>query len=83
MYTSPGIEPVIGRCENLRVELLAFFERVGAPVSDEMREFVETAAPRNTSAHGDWRGYYDAELADLVAERDATVIERFGYLFAE
>jgi hypothetical protein len=79
MYTSPGIEPAIGRCENLRTDLLAFFARVGAPVSGELREFVETAAPRNTSAHGDWRDYYDRELADLVAERDASVVEQFGY----
>ncbi|HSC09596.1 MAG TPA: hypothetical protein VLC97_01365 [Rhodanobacteraceae bacterium] len=82
MYTSPGIEPAIGRCESLRAEFLAFLERVAAPVSAELREFVETAAPRNTSAHGDWREYYDRELADFVAERDATVIERFGYEFA-
>jgi len=79
MYTSPGVEPAIGRCENLRADLLAFFARVGAPVSGELREFVETAAPRNTSAHGDWRDYYDRELADLVAERDASVAEQFGY----
>jgi len=79
MYTSTGIEPVIGRCENLRAELLAFFECVGAPVSDEMRDFVDTAAPRNTSAHGDWRDYYDGELAELVGERDASVVEQFGY----
>ena len=82
MYTSPGIEPAIGRCESLRAEFLAFLERVAAPVPAELREFVETAAPRNTSAHGDWREYYDRELADFVAERDATVIERFGYEFA-
>jgi len=79
MYTSPGIEPAIGRCENLRADLLAFFARVGVPVCGELREFVETAAPRNTSAHGDWRDYYDRELADLVAERDASVVEQFGY----
>jgi len=83
MYTSPGIEPVIGRCENLRAELLAFLERVGAPVSGELREFVETATPRNTSAHGDWHDYYDRDLADLVGERDASVVERFGYRFGK
>lgn len=81
MYAAPGIDPVIGRCESLRSDLLAFFERVGAPVSKELREFVDAAPARNTSAHGDWRGYYDRELADLVAERDAGVIERFGYRF--
>jgi len=83
MYTSAGIEPVIGRCENLRPDFLAFLERVGAPVSVELRDFIETAAPRNTSAHGDWREYYDQDLADFVGERDTSVIERFGYRFAK
>ena len=82
MYTAPGIEPVIGRCESLRPDLLAFFERSGVPVSTELREFVQAAPPRNTSAHGDWRGYYDRELADLIAAHDADVVERFGYRFA-
>jgi hypothetical protein len=75
--------PEIGRCENLRADLLAFFERHAIPVSAELRAFVQTAAPRNASAHGDWRDYYDRALADLVAERDAGVIERFDYQFAK
>ena len=82
MYTAPGIEPVIGRCENLRADFLAFLERVGASISAELREFVLNASPRNTSQHGDWHGYYDQELAQLVAARDASVIERFRYTFA-
>jgi hypothetical protein len=79
MYTDAGIEPVIGRCESLRTDFLGFLERVGAPVSDESRDFVLNASPRNVSQHGDWRDYYDRELAELVGERDASVIERFGY----
>ena len=82
MYTATGFEPVIGRCENLRTDLLAFLERVGAPISTELRAFVRDASPRNTSQHGDWRDYYDRELADLVGARDASVIERFSYRFA-
>jgi hypothetical protein len=81
MYTTPGVEPVIGRCENLRMDFLAFLERVGAPISAELRAFVLDASPRNTSQHGDWRDYYDRELADLVAERDASIAERFDYCF--
>ena len=84
MYTrsGPGPEPEIGRCENLRADLLAFLERIGAPTSADLREFVLDASPRNTSQHGDWRDYYDRDLADLVEERDATLIKRFGYAFA-
>jgi hypothetical protein len=82
MYVVDGIAPEVGRCENLRGDLMAFFERHAIPVSTQMRAFVQTAAPRNASAHGDWRSYYDRELADLVAERDTSVIEDFEYQFA-
>lgn len=82
MYAAPGLEPVVGTCENLRADLLAFLETRGVEVSADLREFVRTAAPRNTSTHGDWRDYYDRELADLVAARDAEVVERFAYRFA-
>ena len=82
MYTAPGIEPVIGRCENLRRDLLDFLGRAAAPVSDELREFVLDAPPRNASRHGDWRDYYDRELAELVAQKDAVIVDRFGYRFA-
>jgi len=81
MYTAPEAEPEIGRCEKLRDDLLEFFERHDVGITPELRDFVQGAPPRNASVHGDWRGYYDRELADLVSERDASVIERFGYAF--
>jgi len=82
MYTGGVGEPWIGRCETLRADFLRFLEHVGAPVGAELRDFIDNAAPRNTSRHGDWRSYYDRELVELVAQRDASVIERFGYRFA-
>jgi hypothetical protein len=81
MYTGAASEPFIGRCETLRTDFLGFLERSGVQASAELREFVQTANPRNTSQHGDWRGYYDQALADAVAKHDATVIERFNYAF--
>lgn len=83
MYTAPGIDPVIGRCENLRPDFLDFLGRAGAPVSRGLRDFVLNAPPRNASRHSDWRDYYGRELADLVAARDASVIDRFDYRFAK
>jgi hypothetical protein len=83
MHAAPGLDPVVGTCENLRADLLGFFERYGIDTPAALREFVQSAPPRNASSHGDWRGYYDRELADLVAMRDASVIERFGYRFAK
>ncbi len=83
MYTGVANEPFVGRCETLRADFLGFIERSGVEASADLREFVQTASPRNASQHGDWRGYYDRQLADAVAEHDASVIERFNYAFAE
>jgi hypothetical protein len=81
MYTGTAIEPYVGKCETLRADFLGFLERVGAAATPGVCEFVQSASPRNTSNHGDWRNYYDRDLARLVAERDASVVERFDYRF--
>jgi hypothetical protein len=46
-----------------------------------LRDFIEQAAPRNSSLHDAVRDYYDDETAALVAERDESVVQRFGYQF--
>jgi hypothetical protein len=81
MYTGGAGEPWIGRCETLRVDFRQFLESIDVSIGAELGEFIDNAAPRNTSRHGDWRSYYDQALTDLVAQRDASVIERFGYRF--
>jgi hypothetical protein len=81
MYTGGATEPWLGRCETLRADFSAFLERAGVAIGKDLHEFIASASPRNASQHGDWRGYYDRELAELVAARDAEVIERFGYRF--
>ena len=70
-----------GRMENLRADLLEFLESVGVEVTAPMRDFVLEAAPLNTSRHEHYRGYYDDSLRELVAQRDRSVIDRFGYSF--
>jgi hypothetical protein len=81
LYGGPGKPVVVGRLEELRDELLPMLASVGQPVSDEMRSFVETESPRNTSNHTAYAEYYSDALRDLVAERDAEVIVRHGYRF--
>jgi hypothetical protein len=83
MYTGAAIDLFVGQCETLRTDFLGFLERSGVQASADLREFVQAASPRNTSQHGDWRGYYDQALADAVTRHDASVIERFGYRFDE
>jgi hypothetical protein len=55
--------------------------RVGQPISDDMRRYVEDEAPRNSSNHTSYTDYYAPQVRDLVAERDAEVIARHGYRF--
>jgi hypothetical protein len=79
LYGSGAIS--IGTMERLREDLPSMLERVGEPLSAEMRAHIEQAPPLNTSEHGAYAEHYDATLADLVAQRDATVIGRYGYSF--
>lgn len=77
-----GVRPVVvGRLEELREDLIPMLASVAQPVSEEMRVFIEDESPRNTSAHRSYQDYYSDSLRDLVAARDAEVIQRHGYRF--
>ena len=71
----------VGRMESLRVEFPAMLRAAGQTVSPEMEDYFREAAPRNASAHDDYRQYYNESLRDLVSRCDASVIERHGYRF--
>jgi hypothetical protein len=71
----------IGRMEQLRSDLLELLAWAGEPVGENLRRHVLEAAPSNASEHAGYTDYYPDELRDLVAERDAPLIERFGYRF--
>jgi len=83
LYAGGGKPAVVGRLEVLRDELIPMLESVGQPVSAEMRSYVENEAPTNTSTHKAYAEYYSPALRDLVAERDAEIIARHGYRFAD
>lgn len=76
-----GAGVMFGRMESLRPDLLAFLESQRITVTPEMRAFIESAPPANTSRHEHFTRYYDDDLRALVAKRDALVIKRFGYAF--
>lgn len=77
---APG-ELRLGRQERLREDFLEQLAALDVPVSPGLRAFVEEGAARNTSPHGFYTSYYDAALRDLVAIRDANVINAMGYRF--
>ena len=81
MFGEP-VPPLIARMESVRSELPALLEQAGVEPGPELRRHLALAPPSNLSSHGAYADYYDAELAELVAQRDRAVIERFGYRYA-
>jgi len=72
-------EPTILRTERLRAELRAVLTALGHLPNACAERFLEESPPLNVSRHEAPSHYFDDELARLVAERDRTVIGRYGY----
>jgi hypothetical protein len=71
----------LGKTERLREDFAEFIQTYRIPGSEALQRYLLDGAPRNVSSHGPYTDYYDAELRDLVAERDAPLISAFGYTF--
>jgi hypothetical protein len=67
------------RLEQLRRDLLQWFDGIGWPCPDEMRAFILDAKPVNTSSHQSAQTYYDGDTRRCVLEGDADIFDRFGY----
>jgi hypothetical protein len=79
MYLGMGGPLHVGRAENLREDLLAMLAEVGASPSEEARRFIVEQSSRNASRHEPYWTYYDDELRQLVAGRDADLIKLYRY----
>jgi len=71
----------VGRMEHLREELPKLIRGYAGTVSPGFADAIATAPPVNASPRRDYRGYYDAELRKLVAERDWAIVESYNYSF--
>lgn len=71
----------IGRMESLRTELPVMLEGAGEPVGVAFLDEVRQAPARNVSRHAGHASYYDSRLRELVSQRDAALIARYGYCF--
>lgn len=73
---------VFVRNEAMEAGLAEIFARLNRP--EITAETLAGMGRTNTSSRArDWRGFYDAATRDLVARRDAYVIQRFGYTAPE
>jgi hypothetical protein len=71
--------PTILRAERLRQELRAVLLALGHLPNTCAEQFLDESPPLNVSRHDEPPSYYEDELAALVADRDRTVIDRYGY----
>jgi hypothetical protein len=80
MYGDPSQATLLdmGR---LREDLLPFLERVGTSVTPAMRSWLGDTPPVNTSIHDRYDAYYDDSSRQLVADKDAGIIRRHGFVF--
>jgi len=72
-------EPVILRAERLRGELRAALTALGHLPDPCGEQFLQESPALNVSRHDAPPRYFDDNLAALVAERDRTVVNRYGY----
>jgi hypothetical protein len=72
-------KPVILRAERLRDELHAALTALGHLPDPCAEQFLQESPPLNVSRHHAPPRYFDDDLAALVAERDRTVVDRYGY----
>ena len=80
----PLVDAVI-RNEQLEQDLIGALDRAKVPLGPVEREIIETARkkPKNKSSRLKTADYYDEETRQLVADREAFLIEEFAYKFPD
>lgn len=70
------------RFESLEQDLMAVLEELKVSEARAIHKHLIEQPKKNSSARGHYSQYYDAELTDLVAEKERGLIERFDYTFS-
>ncbi len=73
----------IGRFEDLQHEFLSMMDELEVPQIDAIAQKFDSSPRLNRSRHSHYSRYYDDELRELVASKEKTLIDRFGYRFEE
>jgi hypothetical protein len=83
-YLYAGDPPAtVARMEAMRDALPPMIEATGAVLTPQAKAELGTLPAVNRSNHRPYGEYYGPALRDLVGERDAPVIERYGYAFGD
>ncbi|MDH3480880.1 MAG: aspartyl/asparaginyl beta-hydroxylase domain-containing protein [Gammaproteobacteria bacterium] len=73
----------IGKFENLEADLVRVLKKLSVPDVATIERVLKRSNPQNSSQHGHYSEYYDAELKELVGRKDSRIIEQFGYEFEQ
>lgn len=73
----------IGRFENLQEEFISIMDQISVEETDAIRKKFKGLARFNKSSHSHYSRYYDDELRDLVAQKEALLIDKYGYEFEQ
>ncbi|HEB55664.1 MAG TPA: hypothetical protein ENI98_05030 [Gammaproteobacteria bacterium] len=71
----------IGKTESIRPDLLAFLREAGVELTPDMVNHINASPRLNATRHKSSAEMYERETADLVADRDRTLIAKHDYSF--
>ena len=71
----------IGRFENLQSEFLSIMKSLEVDEVDAIQAKFDKNPRLNTSRHSHYSKYLDAEMRELITQRESALIERFDYRF--
>lgn len=69
------------RFERLATEFRHVISELEVPEASDILAALDQQPRKNSSARGHYAHYYDDELRDLVAKKEHSIIQRFGYAF--
>lgn len=73
----------IGRFENLRDEFLSIMEQLAVEETQAIGEKFNGSARLNESSHSHYSRYYDDDLRGLIAQKEVSLIDKYGYEFEQ
>lgn len=71
----------VAKFENLHEDFIEIMNELGVDESEKLSAVLGAMEKKNSSSHSHYSHYYDAELRDLIAERERGLIDTYGYAF--
>ena len=82
LYDGPGVLH-IRRVDRIREEFASLLAAVGEPITAAMRAHIRQSPAGEAPEAVEYTHLYGDTLRDIVAERDADIIARYGYRFGD